>query len=98
MLQERTGSNEVSEEEAGRPACIPTPQLPSNIFVCLADFFHLLGQCQRELVLAPVPMKHPLAKGRLLEALGSIVLLGQCARSGVGRADLGRREALRSYQ
>ena len=61
MLQERTGGNEVPELEVGRPACIPTPQLPSNIFVRLADFFHLLGQCQRELGLAPVPMKLPLA-------------------------------------
>jgi hypothetical protein len=66
--------------------------------VRLADFFHLLGQCQRQLVLGPVPMKYPLAEECLPEVLGSINLLGQRARSGVGRAYLGCRKAFRRHQ
>jgi len=97
-LQECTGGNEVPEVEAGKPACPATHQLHSNIVPRLADFFYLLGQRQRQLVLAPVPMKHPLAEERPPEALGPINLLGQRARSGEALAHLGCRKAFRGYQ
>jgi hypothetical protein len=86
-LEDCTGGNEVPEGEASKPACPATHPLHRNIVPRLADFFHLLGQ--RQLVLAPVPMKHPLAEERPPEVLGSIDLLSQRARSGEGRAHLG---------
>jgi hypothetical protein len=97
-LQECTGGNEVPEVEAGKPACPATHPLRRDIVPRLADFFYLLGQRQRQLALAPVPMKRPLAKERPPDVLGSINLLGQRARSGVALAHLGCRMAFRGYQ
>jgi hypothetical protein len=97
-LEKCTGGNEVPEEEAGIPACPATHPLRRDIVPRLADFFYLLGQRQRQPVLAPVPTKRPLAQEHPPDVLGSINLLGQHARSGEALAHLGCRVAFRGYQ
>jgi hypothetical protein len=98
LLQERAGGNELPEEEAGAPVVVATQQLRNDVVSRFADFFDLLGNRQRQLVLGSDQMKQPLAREQRNDVLGSINLLGQCTRSGKGLAYIGGRIAFSGGQ
>jgi hypothetical protein len=98
LLEEGAGGQEFPEEEAGRSMRKVTQQSQRDIVLRLADLLDPLGQRQRQPQLGANHVKHVLAPKQRTERVGSVELLDQDARSGVGLRDRRLRVPFRCLQ